>query len=487
MRNVSTGRAPGGVGLRAPRIKQAFTFSLLALAIHVLVHPALARAAETGGVTPAAPLPEVMVVDATGNGPADESRDYSVKTTLSLGYDDQQSNTGNPTWGGLPTWYGNGARTHFDRGTNPSADGTRYSLDSRKVFASATHHFDSDWTWRLNGTHAQETFDDKLLYIMEFPDATTGEGVSGFGGKDRGTRKLDSVDTYASGPFALFGRYPLPTMPALTLGGGANGQNRTFQDATGPDGETARVYQGSMPRVNLFARYRVTRQLAVQANVDNLFDRTYYSWLSGYGAVDVVVNNAGYGLQGTVEALTDAELRRNFDVNVFAPLNVLRKMLPQLRRQRSGHVINIASIVGCQGGYAGWGSYVATKFALAGLTESLAAETRELGIKATVIYPGPVRTDFLADGSLAVAHHAIDDYTAAQASLDLHLGTLAGNQAGDPDKLAELIVRVAAAENPPLHLFPGNISWDLAYQKLGEVKLDLAAWKDASLATDFPR
>ncbi len=209
--------------------------------------------------------------------------------------------------------------------------------------------------------------------------------------------------------------------------------------------------------------------------------------VKAFGAVDVVVNNAGYGLQGTVEALTDAELRRNFDVNVFAPLNVLRKMLPQLRRQRSGHIINIASIVGFQGGYAGWGSYVATKFALAGLTESLAAETRELGIKATVIYPGPVRTDFLADGSLAVAQHAIDDYTAAQASLDLHLGTLAGNQAGDPDKLAELIVRVAAAENPPLHLFPGNISWDLAYQKLGEVKLDLAAWKDASLATDFPR
>ncbi|NDL63860.1 SDR family oxidoreductase [Acerihabitans arboris] len=208
--------------------------------------------------------------------------------------------------------------------------------------------------------------------------------------------------------------------------------------------------------------------------------------LKAFGRIDVVVNNAGYGLHGTVEALTDAELRRNFDVNVFAPLNVLRRTLPQLRRQRSGHVINIASIVGFQGGYAGWGSYVATKFALAGLTESMAAETRELGIKATVVYPGPVRTEFLSSGSLTLAQRHIDDYTEAQASLDLHLGTLAGNQAGDPDKLAELIVQAASVEKPPLHLFAGHISWDLAYQKIGEVKLDLAAWKDAALATDFP-
>ncbi|WP_413739998.1 SDR family NAD(P)-dependent oxidoreductase [Sodalis sp. RH14] len=209
--------------------------------------------------------------------------------------------------------------------------------------------------------------------------------------------------------------------------------------------------------------------------------------IKAFGVIDVVVNNAGYGLQGTVEALTDAELRRNFDVNVFAPLNVLRKTLPQLRRQRAGHIINIASVAGFQGGYAGWGGYVAAKFALAGLTESLAAETRELGIHATVIYPGPVRTDFLSAGSLAVAQRQIDDYAAAQASLDLHRDTLAGNQAGDPDRLAALIVRIASVEKPPLHLFAGNLAWDLAYQKLGEVKLDLAAWKDASLATDFPQ
>ena len=114
----------------------------------------------------------------------------------------------------------------------------------------------------------------------------------------------------------------------------------------------------------------------------------------------MVVNNAGYAQQGTVEALSDEELRQNFDVNLFAPLMVLRHALPHLREQRGGHVINIASIVGFQGGYAGWGSYVASKFALAGLTESLAAEVAEFGIKATVVYPGPVRTEFLSSGAL---------------------------------------------------------------------------------------
>lgn len=451
--------------------------------------------------------------------------DVTDNTTVSLGYDYQQNDTGNPTWGGLPTWYSDGTRTHYDRSTNVSADWSRYNINSRKVFADVKHDFDNGWTWRVNGTHGEQTFSDKLLYIMDFPDKTTGEGTTGFGSQDKGTRKLDSVDSYASGPFELFGRqhelvvgasysrqhnstysqdgsidsdqmgsfsnswngnvaepewegwyqnandvvrqkalysaarfsladplsliigarysqwstrgssgdmrknnltpygglvydiddtwsayasytsifqpqtyrdssgkylspitgknyetglksdwmngrltasfaifrieqenvgqedgdnhvnggseqayyaakgavskgaefelngaltdrwqmtfgatryvardstgrfnsnmpqtqlklytrYQLPMLPELTVGGGVNWQNRTFQDATGPDGETHRVYQGSYPLASLFARYQINRQLGVQANVNNLFDRTYYSWLSDYG------------------------------------------------------------------------------------------------------------------------------------------------------------------------------------------------------------
>ena len=204
-----------------------------------------------------------------------------------------------------------------------------------------------------------------------------------------------------------------------------------------------------------------------------------------FGAIDVVVNNAGYAQQGTVEALSEGELRQNFEVNFFAPVAVLRHALPHLRRQRSGHIINISSIVGYQGGYAGWGSYVSSKFALAGLTESLAAEVAELGIRATVVYPGPVRTEFLSSGALAVAKRQIDDYAEAKASLDLHLDTLHGHQAGDPDKLALLIIQAASVETPPLHLFAGKIANELAAVKANAVAQDLDAWRGSSEATDF--
>ncbi|WP_420997654.1 SDR family NAD(P)-dependent oxidoreductase [Cupriavidus sp. 30B13] len=208
--------------------------------------------------------------------------------------------------------------------------------------------------------------------------------------------------------------------------------------------------------------------------------------IAQFGRIDVIVNNAGYGLQGTIEGISDEELRRNFEVNVFAPAHVLRHVLPHMRQQRSGHVFNVGSIAGFQGGYAGWGIYAATKFALAGLTEALAAEIAEFGIKATLVYPGPVRTEFLSSGSLVVARHGIGEYTAAQALLDVHLDEMAGKQAGDPNKLASLVIQAAGAAEPPLHLFAGKIANDLALQKLAAVEKDLTAWREVSDATDFP-
>lgn len=221
----------------------------------------------------------------------------------------------------------------------------------------------------------------------------------------------------------------------------------------------------------------LTNDYSVQQAIDKTVQQ--------FGVIDVVVNNAGYAQQGTVEALSDEELRKNFDVNFFAPMTVMRHALPHLRRQRSGHIINISSIVGYHGGYAGWGSYVASKFALSGVTESLAAEVAELGIRATVVYPGPVRTDFLSSDALAVAKRQIDDYTEAKASLDLHLDTLHGHQAGDPDKLALLIIQAASVESAPLHLFAGKIANELASVKASAVAKDLDAWRGSSEATDF--
>ena len=134
--------------------------------------------------------------------------------------------------------------------------------------------------------------------------------------------------------------------------------------------------------------------------------------------------------------------------------------------------------------YAGWGSYVTGKFALAGLVETLVAE---LGIKATVVYPGPVRTGFLSKNSLAVTQHSIADYAEAQASLDLHLDGLDGKQDGGPEELAGLILRPAGVDEPPAHLFVGKIANTLAEQKIQAVRNGLEAWREIFDATDFAK
>lgn len=458
--------------------------------------------------------------------------DLTEHTTLSLGYDYEKADTRDPTWGGLPVFYSNGSLTHYNRSLNSAADWTYYHTEVQKLYADLVHNFNNGWSIHVNGTHAKNTFSDKLLNIYSaFPDETTGEGVTGYGSLDRGKREQTSVDGYASGPFELFGRqhqlmagvsysrqhnqtysqdgvtdldeyditsadmgafnnnwtgniaepqwqgwylnandvirqksaytaarfsladplsliigarytewstngsssnmtksnttpyaglvydindtwsayasytsifqpqtyrdasghylspvtgksyetglksawfdgrltatvavfriqqenvgtaidgvyvnnsseqayyatkgarskgaefelngaltdnlqltfgatryvardsdgrynpdqpqtdfklftrYQVPRLPDLTIGGGINWQNRTFEDVSAPEGSTQRVYQGSYPLANLFARYQVTKQVAVQANVDNLFDREYYTYMNNY-------------------------------------------------------------------------------------------------------------------------------------------------------------------------------------------------------------
>lgn len=167
-----------------------------------------------------------------------------------------------------------------------------------------------------------------------------------------------------------------------------------------------------------------------------------------------------------MEETTDLEARRNFDVNVFGVLNVLRAVAPYLRAQRSGHVFNIASIGGFVGGFTGWGIYCATKFALAGLTESLAADLQAFGVHVTLVYPGYFRTNFLASDSMMRPAHPIAAYEAARLSEAQHTGAIHGNQPGDPAKFAVALMHAHALAKPPLHLFLGT---------------DAAAWADAKL------
>jgi NAD(P)-dependent dehydrogenase (short-subunit alcohol dehydrogenase family) len=208
--------------------------------------------------------------------------------------------------------------------------------------------------------------------------------------------------------------------------------------------------------------------------------------LTHFGALDVVVNNAGYGQFGTVEEATDAEARRNFDVNVFGTLNVLRATLPHLREQRSGHVFNIGSIGGYTGGFSGWGIYVATKFAISGLTESLHADLAPLGVKVTLVYPGYFRTDFLSQGSMVRPARPIAAYAAARASEAQHADAIHGNQAGDPEKAVRAMIEIYERPEAPLHLFLGSDAVAMAEAKQGEVTAAIAGLRAVSVATDFP-
>ena len=202
-----------------------------------------------------------------------------------------------------------------------------------------------------------------------------------------------------------------------------------------------------------------------------------------FGKIDVLVNNAGYGLLAAVEEATDAEVKQNYEVNVFGTLNVIRAVLPFMRKERSGHIINISSVGGL-GAYIGWGLYGSTKFAIEGITEALALELAPLGIYATVVAPGFFRTNFLDKSSLISSELIIEDYAATVGSMREFAANANKKQPGDPEKLAEAFVKLAASENPPVHLPLGNDTLDRYRTKTATFENDIQEWHDVITTTD---
>jgi NAD(P)-dependent dehydrogenase (short-subunit alcohol dehydrogenase family) len=196
-----------------------------------------------------------------------------------------------------------------------------------------------------------------------------------------------------------------------------------------------------------------------------------------------VVNNAGYGIGGSIEELSDAETRQAFDVNVFGTLNVCRQALPQLRQQGAGHIINISSIAALAGA-TGWAVYSATKAAVSAFTEVLAQDVASFGIKATVVEPGGFRTNFLTPESLTLPQQPIAAYEDIRASHARYLA-LNGAQGGDPEKAAAAIIQLAAEANPPLHLLLGPDAYQRASNKLDVLRQNFEAWQLLTLSTSF--
>lgn len=204
--------------------------------------------------------------------------------------------------------------------------------------------------------------------------------------------------------------------------------------------------------------------------------------IENFGKIDVIVNNAGYNLLGNIEELSDDEFRKTMDVNVFAIANIIRNVLPHLRKQNSGHIINTASMMGYMS-YSGNGSYSASKYAVIGLSEALAQEVTPFGIKVTILAPGTFRTNFMNEETLSVAKNKIDVY-----NLDAQIAQFTGfdgKQLGNPEKLAEVVLKLAEMPSPPLHLPLGSDSYNAILGVRKNEKKELEQWKTLSLFTDF--
>jgi NAD(P)-dependent dehydrogenase (short-subunit alcohol dehydrogenase family) len=206
--------------------------------------------------------------------------------------------------------------------------------------------------------------------------------------------------------------------------------------------------------------------------------------LARFGHIDVLINNAGYGLLGAVEESSAAEVENIYRTNVFGLLNVTRAVLPSMRKQRSGHIINMSSLGGYSG-YPGWGIYGSTKFAVEGITEAMHAELAPLGIHVTVVEPGFFRTDFLDASSLVSTKNKISDYAETVGKTRDFAGSYSHQQPGNPIKFAQAILTLADAEHPPLRLPLGTDALARIAQKSAFVEKETELWRELSTSTDL--
>jgi NAD(P)-dependent dehydrogenase (short-subunit alcohol dehydrogenase family) len=274
-------------------------------------------------------------------------------------------------------------------------------------------------------------------------------------------------------------------MKRLLITGVSSGFGRALAEAALADGhqvigtlrdETARAQFDNLAPGRSFGRLLdVTNTAAIAPTVKDIEDKI--------GAIDVLVNNAGYGHEGTIEESTMEELRRQFDVNVFGAVAMMQAVLPHMRARRSGRIINITSM----GGFItlpGLGFYHGSKFALEGISESLGKEVKDLGIFVTTVEPGSFRTDW-AGRSMFRAARKIPDYDAVFEPGRNNRKNYSGHQPGDPAKAARAMLTLIEAENPPAHLLLGSDAVRNVGEKLDALKAQFDAWKELSISTDF--
>ncbi|MCB9336886.1 MAG: SDR family NAD(P)-dependent oxidoreductase [Lewinellaceae bacterium] len=229
-----------------------------------------------------------------------------------------------------------------------------------------------------------------------------------------------------------------------------------------------------------FNQKNAGKALAVQLDLTNPIQIRQAMAIVGAqsGRLDVLVNNAGFGFAGAIEEAGDAEMRAVFDANFFGTMQLTQAVLPLMRRQRNGHIFQISSHSGFKG-FPGFGVYGASKFALEGASEALAAEVAPLGIRLTIVEPGPFRTGF-AGKAFQQANNHIADYDGTAGIFRQKIKAVDGKQEGDPAKAAQAIIRICESENPPLRLVLGKVAVGTVTAKLQSVQADLDAWREVA-------
>ncbi|MEO6788084.1 MAG: oxidoreductase, partial [Chthoniobacteraceae bacterium] len=278
---------------------------------------------------------------------------------------------------------------------------------------------------------------------------------------------------------------PASTSRVWLLTGCSSGFGRVLATALLSRGQqviaTARQRQSL---AELAARYpKTSRTLTLDVTDTAQVKAAVAEGAAAFGRLDVIVNNAGYGLIGAFEELGEEQITRNFSVNFFGALEVIRAALPILRAQGSGHILNI-SAAAVISNYAGFSIDGASKWALEGVSESLAAELKPLGIKVTIVQPGPFRTDFISR-SMERAENHIADYDPTSGKFLRFLETMSGKQPGDPAKAAAAIIAAVESDSPPLRLVLGKYANDKTRKKFADAEKEPAAWEHVGVPTDF--
>ncbi|WP_319518337.1 oxidoreductase [uncultured Martelella sp.] len=224
--------------------------------------------------------------------------------------------------------------------------------------------------------------------------------------------------------------------------------------------------------------------LSLDLNDPATIDKAVADAEARFGHIDVLVNNAGYGYFSGIEEGEDAEIRRQFETNVFGLNTLTLKVLPGMRARRKGHILNFSSIGGLIA-YPALGYYNASKFAVEALSEALAKEAAPLGIRVTIVEPGGFRTDW-AGRSVIESSIEIDDYAETAGAYRKRLKDGSGHQAGDPVRAAAAVVKITEVENPPLRLLLSAQAYERAMERIEELRRNFEDWKDLTLSADFP-